>query len=63
MMPNIMQKTPPTIGWGIVKKKAPNLVMQPTMIMMIAPYWITLLLPTLTDVIVRNVMVKDSLLR
>ena len=39
MMPNMTQKMPPTIGCGMVKKRAPSFEMRPTMSMMMAPYW------------------------
>ena len=41
------QKIPPTIGLGMVRKRAPNLLKRPKMIMTTAPHMTTLLLPTL----------------
>ena len=38
IIPNMTQKIPPTIGSGIVMKKAPNLERRPKMIMNMAPY-------------------------
>ena len=37
IIPNITQKMPPTIGSGMVRKKAPNLLRRPKKIMIIAP--------------------------
>lgn len=40
---------PPTIGWGIIIKTAPNLVMRPTITIRTAAHWITRRLPICTS--------------
>lgn len=45
-LPNVVERTPPITGSGIVEKKAPNLPKTPTIIRMHAATWITSLLPT-----------------
>lgn len=47
IMPNMTQKMPPTTGWGMIMKTAPNLLITPWRIINTQAYWITLLLPTL----------------
>ena len=47
IVPNITQYTPPTMGWGIVRKMALNLQTIPIKSMKILPNWTTLRLPTL----------------
>ena len=41
------QNTPPTMGLGMVRKRALHLLNRPKMIMTPAPHMTTLLLPTL----------------
>ena len=60
--PNITQKTPPTIGCGMVRKNAPNFETSPKSSMINAPYWITLLLPTLVTPMAAIGSRKKSLL-